>query len=1508
MDIGTRSWDFDCNNPISCPKTCSDELYLAGNQHYSLLVKTANEAGSASKVPIYVEFIGTEGRSPKKLLSETGFAQGEPRDIEIITKDVGTVYGVVFSMYKSDDWIPDSIVVKRSGKESSTFQAKGQSLKCPLQCTLTIMNPKPGEEEEAAPSNPEKGLAEEGGADDEGGSAAPDAQANDGSRTEGGQGSEESSGEGMENSYSGNGLSPMESKKLLELGCEDKVKDNEDFGPKYASHQVNYEHVIAKCPNNCWKSGSTPVFGSGIHPEESSICRSAIADRSMPPFGGLIGIGVMTGLSAYEKAPSYMGLEIKAHKASAKSFITYKVDNPDFMSSDVRILDQRGTPSHIGRLEFRLNGVWGTVCSKKMTNSAAKRICRQLKYQDGSIKGTSLDSSESTSAFCRTYKGEDFCGPTPMPIHYMAMNCDGNEGGDVMRCYREIADKRVCNHDDDAIIECTNVDYENPQDPVAGTVRLVDEGGSPALDNSGRLEVYMGEWGSICHSKFSDKAAHVACRQMGYLTGKILGAPGETGFCMKYKGKHFCGAQKILLNEVDCKGTEQKLKECGGSSQTSVCNHEQDILVSCEGTNGDPSGKSQLPKVEATAPQFGKLPLLPIVSAKCNTKFNEPIFRGDPGSIFLINCPENCLKEGGIVWGTGIYTHNSAICRAAIHAGVLQDEGGLVEVIKKAGVSNYEASTNRLITSTAYAQWPVAFTVARPNALAIKLSQSFKGKEPEQPRSFLELGEKAGLSKSSSKPVFTWFPPMPSFTFDGKSTRIKTQGMADVEKTNSLTGAVSIALKLTMKKPTGKTQTLVSHSACGGFELIIKQNLELAFGQRCSEGEFNMGYYLPIGSPTSVVVNFDGKVVEGYVNGMLVNREKKSFNFKLEQNLDIGSFSGNEDEFFDGQINYLELYDSPIPQNIIKKLAKDGLDAAKKGNKLKNIFTVDNRLCISDCTKNPVPGAPGSAAPPADAQPNQGDYPESNVSEGLGEAEGTAENASGTEEKSKAAELKQEELNQETTDQLKCELEGNDKRFEGPTGKTFRLNCPKNCAKHPEGNVFGSLIYSDDSSVCKAAIHAGFIKNEEGGEFLMEIANGLDKYESAFKNDIASAARGAALRSISFKEASPLMRIGCEESAGSSKFVGGTNAKFTVECAPDCSKASQKVFGLGPFTDDSSICQAAILAGVLTDKGGEVAFMIAEGQSNYKGGVFNGVKSVSRENFIRSFKVLGSSKTACHYFNEKYEDINLLTHWKVVNAKGLSTTRLGSWSFNANPIGSGLAFKEINDVMGSEYNYGTSLVNKEFECGEGVFQANVYMDQPKQAALLFRYADENNFYAVEMNQPGDKKLRLVKKSQGTGTVIKGLPIEIEPKEWYRFKILFHQESLQVWLQKGMLRNMQLLFNVTDGDVQRGTVGLASQGNPDVYFDGVGVHEYDPKYGVFTKQNKEQRLWDNCLTGADQGKRKKFCKGVYGSYTEGRKRCEELHKFCEICCDRTISPLENVLNHACWTGCVKVLKY
>ena len=93
-------------------------------------------------------------------------------------------------------------------------------------------------------------------------------------------------------------------------------------------------------------------------------------------------------------------------------------------------------------------------------------------------------------------------------------------------------------------------------------------------------------------------------------------------------------------------------------------------MIKCEGA-GDPSGKSQKKVTNPLGPPpLGKLPLPPIMGANCQTTLQEKVFRGDEGSIYLVNCPSGCATDKGSVWGTGIYSYDSSICRAAIHAGV----------------------------------------------------------------------------------------------------------------------------------------------------------------------------------------------------------------------------------------------------------------------------------------------------------------------------------------------------------------------------------------------------------------------------------------------------------------------------------------------------------------------------------------------------------------------------------------------------------------------------------------------------------------------------------------------------------------------------------------------------------------------------------------------------------------------------------------------------------------------
>lgn len=50
-------------------------------------------------------------------------------------------------------------------------------------------------------------------------------------------------------------------------------------------------------------------------------------------------------------------------------------------------------------------------------------------------------------------------------------------------------------------------------------------------------------------------------------------------------------------------------------------------------------------------------------------------------AIIDINCPENCLDSTGNVYGTDEYTEDSALCLAAIHAGVITNSGGDVQIM-----------------------------------------------------------------------------------------------------------------------------------------------------------------------------------------------------------------------------------------------------------------------------------------------------------------------------------------------------------------------------------------------------------------------------------------------------------------------------------------------------------------------------------------------------------------------------------------------------------------------------------------------------------------------------------------------------------------------------------------------------------------------------------------------------------------------------------------------------------
>ncbi|XP_031435453.1 vitrin isoform X2 [Clupea harengus] len=90
--------------------------------------------------------------------------------------------------------------------------------------------------------------------------------------------------------------------------------------------------------------------------------------------------------------------------------------------------------------------------------------------------------------------------------------------------------------------------------------------------------------------------------------------------------------------------------------------------------------------------------------------------------------------------------------------------------------------------------------------------------------------------------------------------------------------------------------------------------------------------------------------------------------------------------------------------------------------------------------------------------------------------------------------------------------------------------------------------------------------------------------------------------------------------------------EFIAKCPANCKETKQRVYGTGVFASISSICNAAIHSGVITNAGGKVIVRKMAGQASYKGSLANGIRSLSLPNWRESFTVaVGKPKKGVIY-------------------------------------------------------------------------------------------------------------------------------------------------------------------------------------------------------------------------------------------------------------------------------------
>jgi hypothetical protein len=196
--------------------------------------------------------------------------------------------------------------------------------------------------------------------------------------------------------------------------------------------------------------------------------------------------------------------------------------------------------------------------------------------------------------------------------------------------------------------------------------------------------------------------------------------------------------------------------------------------------------------------------------------------------------------------------------------------------------------------------------------------------------------------------------------------------------------------------------------------------------------------------------------------------------------------------------------------------------------------------------------------------------------------------------------------------------------YRGRVGTRFVYTCP---SYGIAGTVWGTDVYTDDSSVCTAAVHAGRITLAGGGSVTIEIRPGETAYTGSARNGITSNNWGSWVGSfviVAATPASPGIGIGGRGwnlTAGAFRTYAG--ARFVYECP--AGGPPNTIWGTDVYTDDSSVCSAGVHVGLITVAGGgNVTIEIRPGQQSYAASTRNGITSISYGSWSGSFVVVGA--------------------------------------------------------------------------------------------------------------------------------------------------------------------------------------------------------------------------------------------------------------------------------------------
>lgn len=190
------------------------------------------------------------------------------------------------------------------------------------------------------------------------------------------------------------------------------------------------------------------------------------------------------------------------------------------------------------------------------------------------------------------------------------------------------------------------------------------------------------------------------------------------------------------------------------------------------------------------------------------------------------------------------------------------------------------------------------------------------------------------------------------------------------------------------------------------------------------------------------------------------------------------------------------------------------------------------------------------------------------------------------------------------------------------------------------GQVWGTGVYTSDSSLQAAAVHSGALGHKQAGTVVVEVLPGESSYRGSSSNGVSSSGWGAYALSFRFQDgqgapvahgpeirqpkAAPARVYGFDDPDALGRLVqaSGPSLPGTVTYMLLTGSTSGRVWGTDVYTIDSSPAAASVHAGALAPgQTGVVRITFLEGMKSYQGSSRGGVLSMPFGSYGASYSV-----------------------------------------------------------------------------------------------------------------------------------------------------------------------------------------------------------------------------------------------------------------------------------------------